>query len=215
MRKLIASVLCLLLSIAVFVACATDSEKTFIEDNDLTLSPQGAFSFDTKAYDGDGNELELVENVDVAITETACEDREGYKIVEAVFEVDLSQLPEGYRFASWQLAFDKYTGTSFEYYESAEAEQPCEFTFDCRGDDVDVQMAYDASRDDEKGILTIIIMVTCPEDYDGTVFQMGYSDAKINEADQDWPYYERLYTIDELPGFNSNGHDYYYFSYGK
>ena len=75
-------------------------------------------------------------------------------------------------------------------------------------------MSYESSRDNEAGILTITIRVVCPEDYDGTVFQMGYSDKKINEADRNWSYSERLYTLDELPSFDTNGHEYYYFSYG-
>ena len=213
MRKTKQVVISVLLSALMLVACSSGC-KTFMEKHDLSLSPQGSFSFDTKAYDRDGNELDIVENVEVAISETSCDDRDGYKIVEAVFEVDLNGLPEGYRFSSWQLAFDKYTGTSFEYYQNAGDEQPAEFTFDCRGDKPAVQMSYDTMRDDEAGILTIIIRVTCPEDYDGTVFQMGYSDAEINDADLNWPYSERLYTLDELPGFDTNGHEYYYFSYG-
>lgn len=214
MRKTRKVVISVLMSAVLLTACSSECEDTFMEKNDLRLSPQGAFAFDTKAYDHDGNELDIVENVDVAISESSCDDREGYKIVEAVFEVDLSELPEGYRFSSWQIAFDKYTGTSFEYYQNADDEQPAEFTFDCRGDKTAVQMSYETMRDDEAGIQTVIIRVMCPEDYDGTVFQMGYSDASINEADINWPYSERIFTLDELPGFDTNGHEYYYFSYG-
>lgn len=214
MRKTKPVIISSLLSVALLTACTSASKGTFMEKQGLSLSPQGAFSFDTKAYDRDGNELDITENVNVVISETSCDDRNGYKIVEAVFEADMSELPEGYRFSSWQLAFDKYTGTSFEYYQNAEDEQPSEFIFDCLGDKTDVQMSYESSRDNEAGILTITIRGVCPEDYDGTVFQMGYSDKKINEADRNWSYSERLYTLDELPGFDTNGHEYYYFSYG-
>ena len=214
MRKTKPVIISFLLSVALLTACTSASKGTFMEKQRLSLSPQGAFSFDTKAYDRDGNELDITENVNVAISEASCDDRNGYKIVEAVFEADLSELPEGYRFSSWQIAFDKYIGTSFEYYQNAEDEQPAELIFDCLGDKTDVQMSYESSRDNEAGILTITIRVVCPEDYDGTVFQMGYSDKEINEADRNWSYSERLYTIDELPGFDTNGHEYYYFSYG-
>ena len=53
--------------------------------------------------------------------------------------------------------------------------------------------------------------VTCPEDYDGTVFQLGYSDMQINQANSEIDY-SQPYMIDQLPGYGTNGHDFYYFS---
>lgn len=213
MRRIIPVTVSVILTAALLASCSTVSKATFMEEQGLLLSPQGDFSFDTKAYDSDGNEIDVAENVEVVIKENPCDDRDGFKNVDAFFTVDLSELPEGYRFSSWQIAFDKYTGTSFEYYQNEGDRQPAEFTFDCMGDEICVQMSYDSIRDDETGKLTIIIRVTCPEDYDGTVFQMGYSDIEINEADQNWLYSERIYTLDELPGFDTNGHRYCYFSY--
>lgn len=206
----------LALSVALLLtACA--SKEDFFEDQGLVITPQGEISFATTVHNGDGDTLDFEEHADVAVSEEPVADREGFKTVSAVFECDISQVPEGYLPSSWQLAFDRYTGTSFEFYDPADADsegaQPSAFTFDCNGKSVEIQMAYDMERNSEEGTITIIIDVTCPEWYDGTVFQIGYSDNSINEADQNWPYSERLYTIDELPGFDSNGHDYYYFSY--
>ena len=215
MRKTRLAVIAILLSASLTVACASVKKSTFMEEHNLFLSRQGAFSFNTKAFDSDGNAVDIVENANVAISEALCDDRDGYKTVEAVFTTDMSDLPEGHRISSWQLAFDKYTGTSFEYYRNSDDEQPSEFEFDCKGDKVSVQMSYELQRDTENRTLTVIIRVICPEDYDGTVFQMGYSDAEINDANLNWPYSERLFTIDELPGFDTNGHEYYYFSYGN
>ena len=156
----------------------------------------------------------MKEKINVEITEADAE-KEGFKVVEAVFVIDKKDIPEGFHHASWQLAFDRYTGTSFEYYdpEDKESGQPAPITFDCNGRKIDAQMAYSAESDNEAGLITVTISVTCPKDYDGTVFQIGYSDAAIRKADEEWPYSERLFTIDELPGFDTNGHEYYYFSY--
>jgi len=76
-----------------------------------------------------------------------------------------------------------------------------------------VRMSYSYERDAEDDKILMTINVNCPEDYDGTVFQIGYSDMSINEANASIDYSTERHTIDELPGFNTNGHDYLYFSY--
>ena len=163
MNRLYKALIVILLSAFFPAGCASSNQGTFMEEHHLSLSPQGAFSFHTKAIDRDGNDVDFVENVTVAINETPCAERKGYKIVEAVFEADLSDLPEGTRIASLQIAFDKYTGTAFEYYRSASDEQPYEFEFDCGGNKVSVQMSYEIQRDTQKKSLTVIIRVKCPK----------------------------------------------------
>ena len=132
----------------------------------------------------------------------------------SVFSCDPSNLPEGYHLAQWQSAFDRYTGTSFEF--AGKPDENGEFTegttFKYKGKDINVLMYYDYEKTEE-GIINITINVLCPENYDGTVFQIGYSDQDINDAFAAIDLTGEPYTIDNLPGFDTNGHEYYYFSF--
>ncbi len=207
-RRLIAGAVITLFGTLFLTACV--AKTSFFEQKQLVITPQGEVTINTTATDKDGNTVDVAEPVNVDISERA--DQPGQKVVEATFEMDMTVVPEGYNLSSWQLAFDRYTGISFEYYDpEGEQEQPSPVSFEYNGQQIEVQMGYSTEYDEETGILTVVIYVVCPEDYDGTVFQIGYSDPSIDEADADWPYSERLYTIDELPGFDSNGHEYFYF----
>lgn len=190
-------------------------QSSFFAEQGLSISPQGDFAFMSGQHDGENDlgEFELTGNV--MIYETTCPEREGYKIVTAIFECDMSGVDEGLSPACWMSAFDRYTGTSFEF-DSTQIQEGESMLggvqFDYEGKTYDVSMEYGFEWNEEEQTRLVVIDVTCPADYDGTVFQIGYSDLAINEANYAIDYSARLYTVDELPGYGSNGHTYLYYS---
>ena len=170
----------------------------------------------TGTYNAEGEDLGEQEiGGSIRIFEDDFAGKDGYKVVPALISYDMSSLEEGQKLATWQSAFDRYTGTSFEFDSTQISEGEIMFgnvEFEYNGETYDISMKYWFDFDEENNTKNIEIDVICPEDYNGTVFQIGYSDLEINAANTDIDYSARLYTIDELPGFNTNGHDYYYFS---
>lgn len=212
MKKAISLVVIAALCLSVF-GCAAD--KTWFEEQGLELTPVGSVTYITTEHNDSGDENEIELTADVSVSESMTED--GYKVVTCEYVCDVSPVSEDYHFTQWQSAFDKYTGTSFEFSgepaSSDTGDMAGDYVFDCNGKDIDVTMAYEVERDDSADTVTVRIMVTCPEDYDGTVFQLGYSDTDINAANAKIDYSAGGHIISELPGYDTNGHDYYYFAF--
>lgn len=189
------------------------AEAGFFEEQGLVITPQGHIDLATTANDGENDVSDIVAGVDVSIAETDSADREGYKEINCTYVYDQSGCDEGTVVAGWNGAFDRYTGTSFEFYPNPEDEDsmPAVVEFDANGSHIDVQMTYGIEKNEENNTVTVTITLVCPADYDGAVFQIGYSDMAIDNANAEFDY-TQLRTIDELPGFGTNGHDYYYFS---
>lgn len=204
-----------LIAATLLSGCTKKKKQTdkWFEDHGLTISAERSVAFSTMQYleDKEGGEFET--KADVTITETPAS-VDGYKVVSASFTYDITQKTEGYKVALWLSAFDRYTGTSFEF-DSESAKDNSVYNgnvvFTANGKKIDIQMEYGyESRDEEQ--IKVFIRVTCPSDYDGTVFQIGYSDLDI-VAKNSAIDYTKPHTIDELPGYDKNGHAYYYFSY--
>ena len=189
---------------------------SFFEQQELSISQSGDISFVTGTYNAEGEDLgEQEVGGSIRIFEDDFAGKDGYKVVTALISYDMNSLQEGQKLATWQSAFDRYTGTSFEFDSTQISEGEIMFgnvEFEYNGETYDISMKYWFDFDEENNTKNIEIDVICPEDYNGTVFQIGYSDLEINAANTGIDYSARLYTIDELPGFNTNGHDYYYFS---
>lgn len=190
------------------------SHPSFFEKQGLVITPQGHIELLTVQTDGENDISQINVGVDVSVTESSSTELDGYNDITCRYVFDLSERAEGARLATWQSAFDRYTGRSFEFDSSSLTEgedMTGSVQFDYRENHYDVQMTYGFETDEENNTMTVYITVTCPEDYDGTVFQLGYSDMQINQANSEIDY-SQPYMIDQLPGYGTNGHDYYYFS---
>ena len=189
--------------------------NTFMAQNGLTVSMQKEFDFETAQNDGEQDISEFEVIGDVMITEKAQSDKEGYKEITCFFTLDMSQKEEDLQYSTWACAFDRYTGTAFapdpnNINENGLIENDTEFDYENSTYDIHVEYGYQWTEEVQKFV--ICICVTCPEDYDGTVFQVGYADMEMNEANAQIDYSEENYTIDQLPGFDTNGHQYFYFT---
>lgn len=190
----------------------------WIDQHPFALTDPGRVTYKTCASNDAGEEKEVEIEADVSISEAVSETREGYKEVTATYVCDLKNVEEGFRLNQWMSAFDLNSGTSFEFGSDSASEEEVHSgntVFNYFGKPVDVNMEYGIDYDKDGRILTVTIKVTCPKDYNGTVFQLGYADKKITEENNRIDHKARLYTIDELPGYDTNGHTYYYFASWK
>lgn len=184
----------------------------------LVITPQGDFTYLTGAQNISGEDVGSFEvKANAVITETTDGVEPGYKKVSIVCANDIGgyvNVPNATGYYVWRTAFDRYTGIAFEfdssvsYTDFGQSTQKEGFVTIVNGDDsYDVSIAFEWVNNDP--VMTGIATVTCPVDYDGVVFQVGYSDAKLVDANSRIDYRARLYTLDELPFYGDN---YYYFS---
>ncbi len=74
-------------------------------------------------------------------------------------------------------------------------------------------MKFEYGWKDGHNIRQIRVTATVPEDYEDTVFQIGYGSTELAEqADKETDLSSRLYRIDEMPYFDTNGKQYRYFT---
>ena len=78
-----------------------------------------------------------------------------------------------------------------------------------KGEVYDVRMEYDAQQNGNTDTYTVTVI--CPEDYDGTVFDIGCAYKDLSEMYDKIDLKKKLYTIDELPYYGDH-YSYYYFS---
>lgn len=197
----------------------SEEENTisWFDSHGLTITPQGEFAYMTMSVDLDDNDAGTFDVLTkVVITETTDGVEDGYKKVTAVFTEDVSASPE-YSYWNYISAFDRYTGTSFEfdteaaYTDSEDTVEKEDFVTIHNGDQsYNVSIKFEGVNffPDMEETVTVI----CPIDYDGTVFQIGYCDSKLIEEQAKIDLSARLYTIDEFPYY---GEGYYYFSYSN
>ena len=177
------------------------SLSSWFDEKGLQITPQGNYTLITMMGNPKtGKEVKEVKvPSSIRITETTDGTEEGYKQVTATITEDLSVTKGGNRLLGWYSAFDRNTGISFE---SAGKE-----AFKARVETDFSDAVYPTG--------TIRITVTCPKDYDGTVFQVGYENIAMNTSWHQNTPQGASYRIDELPYFDTNGHKYFYFSYNQ
>jgi hypothetical protein len=180
---------------------------SWFADAGLKITPQGDFKFKTSSKDGK-SEKDVTGNI--SIEETTDGAPEGCKKVKAVVKTKMEA--DGYW---WLSVFDRYTGTSFEFGDKLLSTPNYDgvkkgYVRILHGDDwYDIAVNFDfGGKALDK---TSTVTVTCPADYDGTVFQLGYSSKEIGD-EFDKMDLDVLHTIDEFPAYDSNGHEYLYFS---
>ncbi len=192
----------------------------WFDEKGLKITPQGDFTFDTVLMSSDGRVLIDIntfekEKIDVpsnvTITETTEGAEEGYKKVTAVFNCDYSA-GAGKICYAWSSAFDRYSGVSFEVDPDTtygNATEPGVVQIKYKGEVYDVRMEYDAQQNGNTDTYTVTVI--CPEDYDGTVFDIGCAYKDLSEMYDKIDLKKKLYTIDELPYYGDH-YSYYYFS---
>lgn len=210
------TIIAVLAAAAVLAVCSCH-KKDYLDEQGLEITPQGEYTFMTSMNDGseDKGEFEMIGSV--SISEKKSPDMDGFKEVSAVFKSDYRNLPEGLKMTQWFAAFDRYTGTSFEssvdeVFDNGVAEKW--ITIEDDGKKTDARLMYTFENDKESRIMTTTVTVICPEDYDGTVFSIGYGDLEISAKCADTDFSKGPYKLHEMPGNEIHDHDYLYFTVG-
>ena len=200
-----------------------DDSEDWFSSHDLEITKQDDFSSFTTALHSKGErdiagEMKFPASIKIDETTDGCED--GYKKIVIRLEIDPS--PSGkYGFTFFSAPLDRYTGTEFreptgetglEMTTNKHSVEGHEYlTFSSNGKKVDIEKDCLNEMVGSKHVETTTVI--CPEDYDGTVFQVGYYDYELEDESDAGGTAERIHRIDETPFFGTNGHKYYYFSY--
>lgn len=184
--------------------------------NGLQVMPQGGYTIPLQSVEslGDAEGIDFDADFTVSITET----REGVgpneKMVTCLFTFDFSNNPLSV-VNYWTSAFDRYTGTSFEftsgvtYADRGETKTKNGYAQIPLEDGGYADVSIDFTVDSDYPIVEKTISVICPADYDGAVFQIGYDCASKVEATTSIMAEEKLHRVEELPYI---GDGYMYFS---
>lgn len=190
----------------------TETEETgdWLTDHGITITPQGNFTF--KAYEYDGETGATIGDFDVSgyvtINEYTEGVEEGYKQVVASYTLDLSANTGG-RSKYSTMTFDKYTGIAFA--KEAGVGYTNYIGDSTSGEDTMVITVGDKTYDvvieeySENQYPTVFraIIVTCPIEYDGVVFRIGYVNPEMQEEYLQMDFTDKMYTIDEFPFYES------------
>ena len=187
----------------------------YLDKQGIVISPQGVEAvYETMTKD---DVLITCTIKEPTVTETTegCDDGMKKVIFHSYLDFGSSR---GWK--SWSSVFDRYTGTSFEFDTSSTTHTAGAgmtvkdgFVTIVDGDnsyDVSVEFAGEL---DNNNVLDRYITVTCPEDYDGCVFYIGYSSNVQAEELKKFDLANKLYMDCELP-YNEAycGHKYYYYT---
>lgn len=165
----------------------------------------------------DTNEL-LYMPTDCEVSETIEGCEPGTKKVIGHFAIDYSKEEKNVAFEAWVDAFDRYTGTSFmsgspltinAKTKATELEQP--ITIDTPSGSKEIFMEVESKMDKKNKVMNRTITITCPTDYDGTVFMVGYSSRALAEQLDFEALASRKIPVDELP-FLKSGMPYYFYT---
>ncbi|MCR5107412.1 MAG: hypothetical protein K6B28_04540 [Lachnospiraceae bacterium] len=192
----------------------SESMLGFMTANNLKITPQGEFSFTTMNSTTEEDLEEVTLPTTVSITENTDGVIDGYKevILEGFFDLSDAVNDEGAKPFFWYTALDRYSGIYFEFSEDTETDENglVKIESSIPGKDLYVNTEFEKSY--EYPIMYGKITVTCPEWYDGTIFQIGYNSRELSRKTSDIVTEARPYRIDETPYTDAEGHDYYYFS---
>lgn len=215
--------LCVMVILAGTVLCACGAgdtarkkkEEGFSAKQGIQITPQGDCRVEMGAYDSTSGEFteDFMADVKVSISETTEGVADGFKKVSALFTIDASGCTgDGVLF--WCSAFDRYTGTSFEFDSAVNEKLDGEHTAQdgfvtVRDGDESYDVSVEFMTESEGYVLSKTVAVTCPADYEGVMFQIGKDSLEQMLKNSEIDYAARLYTIDELPYW---GDGYLYFT---
>lgn len=219
-RKRLLYISLILLSI-VLCACGSGDNNLKKKTEDwsakqgITVTSQGDCQIEMGGYDATSGEItgDFIANVNVTVSESTEDVTNGFKKVSAVFTIDASNC-SGDGILFWCSAFDRYTGTSFEFDSTVNEQLDGEHTAQdgfvtIRDGDKTYDVSVEFMTEGEGTLITKTVVVTCPVDYEGVMFQLGKDSLEQMTENAKIDYAARLYTIDELPYL---GDGYLYFT---
>ncbi len=179
------------------VMAAEKQDTSFFEAQGLSEMTETSFTMKTSL--GESKTGKYVKDVEIPVefifNGEKPASKSGYKTVSATFNYDVSVAEGKYGVYGYYSAFDRDSGINLE---SAGAK---EF-----GASVSTE-----SNHDKYPLYSFTITVTCPEDYYGTMFYCGYENEELYQAEKKLDVEHNSYRIDELPNFEKNGKNYYFF----
>ncbi len=204
-----------LLTVFIMVLTACGQKDDWLSKQGITITDQNSFkSFTSTIYRYEKEDPsisytlgEVEIPMDLSIEETTKDCERGYKKVILTTHMDISVSgKEGLVY--YISPFDRYTGTEFF---NPEQNHAYELTIEYDGKEYDIT-STEGTKLDEDMMLTRIITVDCPKDYDGTVFEVGYATIEMLNEYKESELRHRIRRIDEMPFYITNGHQYYYFT---
>lgn len=193
-------------------------EGDWLSQHNVTITPQGPFSY--KAYEYDGETGATIGDFDVSayadVSEYTDGVAEGYKQVVISYTLDLSANTGG-RTKYFTMAFDRYTGIAFTdeagvaYTNYIGDKTTSEGTILITVDDKTYDVKTESHSENQYPMIYRATVITCPVDYDGVVFGIGYANPEMQEEYLQMDFSEKLYTMDEFP-FYENEYPIYYFT---
>ena len=210
------TLICMLAILMMMTGCGKSHGDDWLSQKGLVITKKSAVkSFTTATYYQDlkdetnsysNGEVDIPVKVSIDETKEDCE--EGRKKVILTTSLDLSV--GGDDQLVWYIsAFDRYSGT--EFYSPSKKKNSYELTVTNDKGDYDLEAKISGKIDDKLFIRTIT--VDCPQDYDGSVFEIGYGSIEMLNEFKSSEIQERVRRINETPFFPTNGHPYYFVSY--
>lgn len=179
-------------------------EVSWFDAHGLEYTPEGNFYLHATANSA-GEIQDIPADLRINEDTEGCED--GYRNIVGIFTIDT----RGVSYSSyWTSTFDKYTGTSFEFqngsntiYNGCHIINSGTVELHIAGYDYTITIVEDIVQTDDITIMTFT--VTCPAEYDGLVFQIGYSDGH----DQTYNFGNQTYYADDFTDVTSENYNYF------
>ncbi len=201
--------------------CASGHSDDWLSAQGQKITNKGSVrSFKTSYYYQDRDdeskshtigEIDMPIKVTIEETQEDCED--GRKKVILTTRLDFSKCDD-IKPVWFISAFDRYTGT--EFFSSDDKYNTHSLTITTEDKTYDDIFAIIGGRlDREKKYYFRTLTVDCPEDYDGTVFEIGYGSVEMVNEYRNSDITQRIHRIDETPFFPTNGYPYYFVSYNN
>ncbi|MCR5733920.1 MAG: zinc ribbon domain-containing protein [Lachnospiraceae bacterium] len=193
----------------------TQTSGNYLSDFGIKITPQGEFTFKTMLV----TKTEDIEEIEMPAIVRAYENTDGVRagfkevIFDCAYDTNSFTEQEGAGPYYWYTVFDRYTGTCLEFNDDVERIDDEGFVRLSGGEggmDLDIKVEFENTYDDDYRYGRAII--TCPEWYDGAVFQVGFNSRELHNVNASIAYEGRPYRMDEMPYFDTNGHEYKYFS---
>ena len=192
---------------------AKEAEEDWFEKWELKTTSPKVFTFNTTYGDNDGDLGEISPDCKGKIYIKTDGAPEGYKNVVFYFEFDYAEynLSDGQGVRYWYTAFDRSSGLCFEVNDDyPDKDENGLVTIDNGNRTFKAAVKFEYGKKDGH-IRQSRATVTVPADYDDTMFQLGYSNKAYYDENAKVDMSSRLYRLDELPCFDTNGHEYLYF----
>lgn len=194
-----------------------DAEGDWLSQHNITITPQGPFTYMACGYD----DATKIETGDFEVSAYAVIDEytegvaDGYKQVVISYTFDLSA-NTGNMSKYTTIVLDRYTGTAFVTGAGTNRTDTKGQTIDNSStmlvtvDEKVYDVTLDTHIENQYPMIYKATIVTCPIDYDGLVFRVGYFNNEISAKAQELDFSDRMYTVNELPIYETEYPAYYF-----